>query len=546
MTLVDMIRAESKNVRFGILVVATFAGLSNVGALMLVNSVVHAPQTATATNFLAYVAAAFTSLLATRISAHRLSTIIENALHHAKARLVEKIERAGFQRLERMGPTLILDRITANMTVISVATAGLSFVLPTACMLVFGVIYFVSVSPTACLIVLPLQLGCVYLYRTQIVTLHPLLNGRAQLRVRFLDALMGLLRGAKEIRLNEARAQGVLQEYVHESGTLKQMSTRVNKLFDDNAVFATVNRYALLGALAFVVPQHVALDGAHVAKLVAATLFLWGSVQALLDVSLAYVRANDAIANIDELERHLEGAKKLPTSSAASPDPWNGRLGPIRLSHVEYTYEAKNDEHPFHLGPIDLTIQPGEVIFLVGGNGSGKSTLLKVLTGLYPPAQGTLEVEGTAVHAPNAEHYREMISVIFADFHLFSKAYGLLEADPTAVEALLRDMHIDHKTSFQNGEFTHQKLSTGQKKRLAMVIALLDDRPFFVLDEWAADQDPEFRKHFYEQMIPALKRKGKTIVAVSHDDRYFHIADRVVVMEYGQIRSITPQAPQGA
>jgi len=262
---------------------------------------------------------------------------------------------------------------------------------------------------------------------------------------------------------------------------------------------------------------------------------------------LSYVRANDAIANIDELEQRLEGNKKLPASDPMAHDPWNGQLGSISLAQAEYTYEGQSGETPFRMGPIDLTIERGEVVFIVGGNGSGKSTLLKVLTGLYPPTHGTLLVNENTVLPTNVEHYRELISVIFADFHLFSKAYGLLDADPAAVKALLRDMHIDHKTSFSEGGFTHQKLSTGQKKRLAMVIALLDDRPLFVLDEWAADQDPEFRKHFYEDMIPALKRKGKTIVAVSHDDRYFHVADRVVIMEYGQIRSIrTREAPHVA
>lgn len=536
MNLVDMVRAESKDVRVGVISFATCAGLANVVALILVNSVVHAPEKATITSFMAYASAAFLSIVAARVSAHRLTTMIETALHQVKCRIVEKIEGAGIQSIERMGTNVIIDRVTENMTTISVATTGISAILPGSCMLVFGILYLVSLSPAACMLLLPVQIVCVYLYHHQIRTLHPLMVRRAKLRVRFLDALSGLLRGAKEIRLNRARAAGALHDYTDQTKTLTQLSTRVNKAFDDNGLYVSLNRYGVLAAIAFVAPQHVALNGAQVAKLIATTLFIWSSIQALLDIYLSYVRANDAFANIVELERNLDGARQSATKAVPTEDPWAGRWNRLHLENVEYLYTAEKGDKPFHLGPVDLTIEPGEVVFFVGGNGSGKSTLLKVLTGLYPPSTGKIRLGDTELAPENVEAYREMISVIFSDFHLFSKAYGLLDVEPAAVKALLHDLHIDGKTSFEDGRFTTQKLSTGQKKRLAMVIALLDDRPLLVLDEWAADQDPEFRKHFYEDMIPALKRKGKTILAVSHDDRYFHLADRVLTLEEGRIR----------
>lgn len=535
MNLADMVREESKDVRVGVFAFATCAGLANVIALILVNSVVHAPEKATIRSFMAYASAAFLSIVAARVSAHRLTTIVETALHRVKGRIVEKIEGAGIQSIERMGTNFIIDRVTENMTTISVATTGISAILPGSCMLVFGILYLFSLSPMACLLLLPVQVVCVYLYHHQITTLHPLMVRRAKLRVHFLDALTGLLRGAKEIRLSRARATGALQEYKNQTKTLTQLSTRVNKVFDDNGLYVALNRYAVLAAIAFVAPQHIAMDGANVAKLVATTLFIWSSIQALLDIYLSYVRANDAFTNIVELEKNLDGAREPRTSITWTEDPWKGKWSQLRLEGVEYVYAGEAGESQFHLGPIHLTLEPGEVVFLVGGNGSGKSTLLKVLTGLYPPSAGKMSLGAMILTPENVEAYREMISIIFSDFHLFSKAYGLLDVEPAVVQALLRDMHIDHKTSFEHGEFTTQKLSTGQKKRLAMVIALLDDRPLLVLDEWAADQDPEFRKHFYEDMIPALKRKGKTILAVSHDDRYFHLADRVLTMEEGRI-----------
>jgi putative ATP-binding cassette transporter len=163
-----------------------------------------------------------------------------------------------------------------------------------------------------------------------------------------------------------------------------------------------------------------------------------------------------------------------------------------------------------------------------------------VLTGLYQPTAGSLRVDGILVQPDNAAALREMISTIYSDFHLFSKLYGLLDVDEAAVHQLLAQMHLTGKTSFSDQQFTRRNLSTGQRKRLAMIVVLLEDRPIYVFDEWAADQDPEFRKYFYEELLPSLKQRGKAVIAVSHDDRYFRCADRVVTMEYGKIRSITP------
>jgi putative ATP-binding cassette transporter len=157
-----------------------------------------------------------------------------------------------------------------------------------------------------------------------------------------------------------------------------------------------------------------------------------------------------------------------------------------------------------------------------------------------------VRVDGVLLQPDNAASYREMISAIYADFHLFAKLYGLLGVEEASVRSLLSQMQLDGKTSFKGDRFTNRNLSTGQRKRLALIVALLEDRRICLFDEWAADQDPEFRKYFYEELIPELKRRGKTVIAVSHDDRYFRCADRVVTMEYGQIRSIEQISPEVA
>ena len=126
-----------------------------------------------------------------------------------------------------------------------------------------------------------------------------------------------------------------------------------------------------------------------------------------------------------------------------------------------------------------------------------------------------------------------MFSTVFTQFHLFDRLYGLDGVADEEIMAILESLQIADKTRVENGRFTNLELSTGQRKRLALAICLLEDRDILVFDEWAADQDPHFRRHFYEVVLPELKARGKTIIAATHDDRFWHLADRVIRMEYG-------------
>ena len=185
----------------------------------------------------------------------------------------------------------------------------------------------------------------------------------------------------------------------------------------------------------------------------------------------------------------------------------------------------------------ELIVQPGELVFIKGGNGSGKSTLVKLLTGLYKPLAGEVLLGETRVTDANVQHYRELFSIIFSDFHLFDRLYGM-EVDEARVSSLLEEMQLADKTEFADGRFVNLNLSTGQRKRLALLIALLEDRPYCVFDEVAAEQDPAFREYFYEVILQNLKKQGKTIIAVTHDERFHHTADRVLTMEYGRFVSV--------
>jgi putative pyoverdin transport system ATP-binding/permease protein len=208
----------------------------------------------------------------------------------------------------------------------------------------------------------------------------------------------------------------------------------------------------------------------------------------------------------------------------------------LELSHINHTY--RGDEQSFHLGPIDLKVAGGQLVFIIGGNGSGKSTLAKLLTGLYIPELGEIKLNDQTITNENREWYRQHFAVVFADFFLFDKLLGLGQDATkldTEAQRYLQLLQIEHKVQVKDGVLSTTNLSQGQRKRLALLTAYLEDRPIYLFDEWAADQDPLFRDIFYQQLLPQLKERGKLIFAISHDDRYFAVADRLIKLDYGQV-----------
>jgi putative pyoverdin transport system ATP-binding/permease protein len=246
----------------------------------------------------------------------------------------------------------------------------------------------------------------------------------------------------------------------------------------------------------------------------------------------ALIRAGVSLQKVESLNLSLIDRTETDTIPTAITPQWTTLL----LNGVTHTYQTDTEDSQFELGPIDLTIHPGELIFIVGGNGSGKSTLAKLITGLYAPESGEIYFDHKPIHAENREWYRQHFSVIFSDFFLFDRLLGLddLDLDHTA-QTYLKQLQLDRKVKIEQGKLSTLSLSQGQRKRLALLTAYLEDRPIYLFDEWAADQDPIFKDLFYTQLLPDLRNQGKTIFVISHDDHYFHIGDRIIKLDYGKI-----------
>jgi putative ATP-binding cassette transporter len=258
--------------------------------------------------------------------------------------------------------------------------------------------------------------------------------------------------------------------------------------------------------------------------------------------SLPFIgKAGIALKKIQALGRESRVADHLYTSLPCQfLKPPN-----LELIGVTHRYYSDGDERCFTLGPLDLSIRPGELVFLIGGNGSGKTTLALLLVGLYSPESGEIRLDGLRIDDRNRESYRQRFSAVFSDFYLFDSLLGFqnLELDADA-RAYLAHLQLDHKVRIADGALSTVNLSQGQRKRLALMVAYLEDRPFYVFDEWAADQDPVFKKIFYTEILPSLKARGKTVIVITHDDAYFHVADRCLKLEEGKLMELSVSTPK--
>jgi putative ATP-binding cassette transporter len=299
-------------------------------------------------------------------------------------------------------------------------------------------------------------------------------------------------------------------------------------------MWAQILFYGVLGAVLFkALGGRQTLAAETLTGYLLTTIYMINTVWGVVDGWTIFAQAQIALNRVHSLGLSLgRPAAEEQTVPPDAPPAWHR----LEFDGVTYTYPPDVDGQAFVLGPVDFTLHRGELAFLAGGNGSGKSTLAKVLTGLYSPEAGVIRLDDVAIEDKNRDWYCEQISAIFSDFYLFDTLLGLdaPELDAQARRYLV-ELELDTKVQVTDGVLSTTALSYGQRKRLALLTAFLEDRPIYVFDEWAADQDPHYRQIFYDRLLPELKVRGKTVLVISHDDRYYHLGDRILRLDYGKL-----------
>ena len=350
-----------------------------------------------------------------------------------------------------------------------------------------------------------------------------------------MDGLANFTEGFQEIRLNADKNDALFRAFTAVVDDLEAAVRGVGTRWVVLMEFCNAFLYVLAGVVIFVLPAF--FDGYTdvIYKIAAAVIFSLGPVTAITSATHLYAKAETGLGHVHRIEQRLDALATQPTEPADGAG--FGGFQRIDFREVTFSYRDQAGDPLFTFGPWDFSLRRGEIVFLVGGNGSGKSTATKLLCGLYRPDAGRILVDGAEVDPSSMQDYRELFAAIFPDFHLFDRLHGLHDVDPRAVDEMLARMELEAKVTFEDGQFSTTDLSTGQRKRLAMAASLLEDRDIYLFDEWAADQDPHFREIFYRELLPGLRRQGKTVIAVTHDDRYWSLCDRRLTLDFGTVRS---------
>jgi len=535
MKFLRMVREESAISLPRLVAVATLAGISNALVLAVINMAAEQTFKGTVSSWLLALFLGVVTLYTLTQRYVMLTTAqeMDRILHKIRLRITGKVRRADLRSFENIGHTEIYRGIHKDTTIISESSMSVVDGAQSALLVFFTVLYIGWLSLTAFVLTVTFVCLALLLYFQRRKHLRDSISQAAVKEKQLMDALTDLLNGFKSVRINSLRSEDLFAHINELSSDATHLNLRMRANVTGQFIFAQMSFFLLMAAMVFVVPRFSLTYTDVVVQTITAILFLMSPVGSLVGAIPTFASANAAAERISALEGRLDVALHLP------PETEHRRTAfrEIRMEGVTFHYESPEGQGgpAFGIGPIELTLRPGEVVFIAGGNGAGKSTLLKLLTGLYSPTHGVVRLDGVPVTEANQSAFHNLFTPIFSDFHVFRRLYGIRLSQTEQVDELLQQMELEEKTRLEGDEFETLELSTGQRKRLALVVGCLEDKPILVLDEWAADQDPRFRRKFYEEVLPRLRQQGKTVVAVTHDDRYFGMADRLLTMCEGSL-----------
>ncbi|MHB1059233.1 MAG: cyclic peptide export ABC transporter [Rhodanobacter sp.] len=454
--------------------------------------------------------------------------------------IYERIAAAPIAALDRVGLPRLIATVTADVPMIVAGARLLPEILTSGVTMVGMLGFLLYLNPAVFWFVLgSIAVGAIT-YQL------PVWFGRRQLiRARrhtddLYESIRGLVHGAKELKLSRAKRADYFENVLR----INEVNVR-GAAKAGNTVLAVAQNYGnlitffVIGAVSFVFVNYHAITLQQLSGVIMVLLYVAGPVNVLLNFIPQFTAAQVALRKIEETFARVPSEQI--DESAADRRGWRA----MHFEGVGYQYGDRQGEPGFTVGPLDLTIRKGEVTFIVGGNGSGKSTLSKLITLHHQPTLGKVLLDGEEVGPGNIAGYRAGITAIYSDYHLFDRILGVDGDLQARVDEYLVALDLDRKVAFVDGRFTTLALSDGQKRRLALLVAWLEDADLYLFDEWAADQDPTFKAVFYAQILPDLRQRGKAVVAISHDDRFFHVADHIIEMADGRIASDRRPAASG-
>jgi len=469
-------------------------------------------------------------ILICRTTSHVLLTRVTlDATTELRIKTYRQIMNAPIAELEKLGSSKLLVAITTDVVRIVIGATLVPNVLVNLVTITGMLGYVFLLNPDVFWFTLGAIVFGVITYQVPMyIGSRYFQRGRTKMD-SLQEAIRGLIHGTKELKLSKVKRDRYFDEVLLASEyDVLHNSKIANTIVSAAANYGDLLSFFVIGVVAYIFVSYHAISTESLVGAIMALLYISGPVAQIL---FAMTPLSNAQVSYRNMKRVFDALSTEKASEEIKPLPeWDS----LRFSNVAYRYE--NAEHSFELGPLDVGISKGEITFIVGGNGSGKSTLCKLMALHYTPTAGDIYFGNVKINPQTLNSGRQYISAILSDYYLFDRLLGSLsEVDEELVNRYLTKLEIQRKVTVKDGKFSTLKLSEGQKKRLALVVAFLEDRDIYLFDEWAADQDPVFKQVFYLNIIPELKARNKAVVVISHDDRYFHVADQVLFMEEGKL-----------
>jgi putative ATP-binding cassette transporter len=460
--------------------------------------------------------------------------IAESFLCDVREKIIEDIRNCDLQSFEKLDKSGSYNAITLETQIIADSIEKILHLIEEVFFSIGVILIIMIISPISFWLVIGILCCASYIYSYYILKGKKLIHEARKKERELFAATSDVIKGFKDLKLNDQKND----DFYHQSLKAKSADSRRYKieaeyLLINSNVYSSMFEYGIFLPIVFILPYMKLITPDIMMASMTLIIFLsFGMIKSTIPF---LVRVNVSIERLITLEQKLKHANKerlinFPTQKIQT-------FKALQYNNICFSYLDQYNYATFSLENISFSIYPEEILFISGGNGSGKSSLLKVITGLYYPTSGSVFINGKKA---DIMQYRYFFSAIFTDFHLFDRLYGLTQdIDQKRIDYLLNIFDLDQKLAYKDNRFTTLALSTGQKKRLAMLVALMEDKPIYVFDEWAADQMPRFREYFYHELLPDLRNKGKCIIAVTHDDDFYHAADRFFKMDYGRVIEIT-------
>jgi putative ATP-binding cassette transporter len=539
MELLSLLLNSSRRAVVAAVLLGVFSGFASTGLIAFIHAAVSRSQSPTALlvwGFAALCAGKFITAVVSELLLIRLS---QRASFDLRVHLSRRIAATPLRRLEEVGAHRLLASLTDDVLSITNGFILIPILLVNIAIVVGCLVYLGWLSWIVLLVVGLMMAAGIASYQLPVARALRHLHHVREEQDALLKHFRALIEGVKELKLHPERREEFL------SVSLTSTAAALKRHFVTGmSVYAVAGNWGhtlflvFIGLLLFALPNVVPIDAPTLTGYVLTILYMMSPLEAVLSQLPTIGRAQVALKAIRALGMSLSGDAEEDPQAAAGETRF--KWSSLELRGVTHSYRNEHDNRSFQLGPIDFRCAPGELIFITGGNGSGKTTLVKLLTGLYSPEAGEIRLDGVPLTDRNQTFYRRHFSAVFSDFYVFESLLGLgaPDLDAKAHDYLVR-LQLDRKVRISGGKLSTVDLSQGQRKRLALLTAYLEDRPIYVFDEWAADQDPVFKEIFYLRLLPDLKARGKTVLVISHDDRYYHVADRIIKLNYGQVESDT-------